>query len=342
MKKKLFNYLILATFIIGLTSLTVSSAVQRIVGLAIAQSSTKWGSLKDASQGDNLTTGIGVFSPYLYDGTNFDAARGDTTNGLDVDVTRISGTVTIAGGQTPSDTYTNPTDALDTYSLIGIYNGSTWDRAPGNTTNGLLVNLGTNNDVSATITAIPVSGTAFYAIKTTISATAVTGEVLGTGDGSTLVFSGTLANVLDVRSSITVHYTIASSAYTATDDGAGTITGTSVSGTINYTTGAWTLTYTTAPDSGIDITIDYTYQTSTNLAFGFTSKKLILETSGANTAEVCVDWIGGTAECAPTGTAGDDTVSSSRSVVLDDYAQTSISITTTSTTSQTVFVRAYN
>ena len=87
---------------------------------------------------------------------------------------------------------------------------------------------------------------------------AISGEVIGAGDGTTTSFSGTLAHPPIVTSSITIHYTISSTAYTATDDGAGNISGTDCSGTINYSTGAWSLTFTTAPDSGTNITADYT------------------------------------------------------------------------------------
>ena len=87
---------------------------------------------------------------------------------------------------------------------------------------------------------------------------AISGEVIGSGDGSTTSFSGTLVHPPVVAGSITIHYTISSTAYTATDDGAGNISGTDCSGTINYSTGAWSLTFTTAPDSGTNITADYT------------------------------------------------------------------------------------
>lgn len=105
------------------------TAVQTIAGLAVAQSSTLWNNVKDAAFGDNATTGVLVVNPYLYDGTNFDRARGDTTNGLDVDVTRVSGSVTVIGNNTPTDNYTTPTDALDSDSFLMLYDGSTWDMA---------------------------------------------------------------------------------------------------------------------------------------------------------------------------------------------------------------------
>ena len=91
----------------------------------------------------------------------------------------------------------------------------------------------------------------------------VTGEVIGTGDGSTTSFSATLANTPVEPKSLTVHYTIGGTAYTGTDDGEGNITGTDIdSGTINYDTGEVSLTFSTAPDDGTNITADYKYYTN--------------------------------------------------------------------------------
>ena len=119
---------ILVAIVLSL-SLTVAgkTAVSELAGLAVAQSATVWKNVRDAAVGDNLTDGILATALMLFDGTNFDRARGDTTNGLDVDVTRIQ------GGITPSDAFGNPTDALKVFSLSGIFNGSTWDRWRGQT-----------------------------------------------------------------------------------------------------------------------------------------------------------------------------------------------------------------
>ncbi len=80
--------------------------------------------------------------------------------------------------------------------------------------------------------------------------------------------------------------------------------------------------------------------TSVNLPFGFTSKKVIVETPSTNTAEIVVDWIGGTAVVPAANTAGDDRIAAGRIVLLDNYAVSSLSIISVAN-SQTVYVRAF-
>ncbi len=80
--------------------------------------------------------------------------------------------------------------------------------------------------------------------------------------------------------------------------------------------------------------------TSVNLPFGFTSKKVIVETPPTNTAEIVVDWIGGTAVVPAANTAGDDRIAAGRIVLLDNYAVSSLSIISVAN-SQTVYVRAF-
>jgi len=53
--------------------------------------------LADATS-NPTTTSVGIFQ-HFFNGTTWDRARGDTTNGLDVDVTRVSGTVTVNQAQ---------------------------------------------------------------------------------------------------------------------------------------------------------------------------------------------------------------------------------------------------
>ncbi len=86
----------------------------------------------------------------------------------------------------------------------------------------------------------------------------VKNETIGTGDGTTTSFSGTLTKTPINTNSVIVYYTIAGTNYTANDDGNGNITGTNISsGSIDYNTGSISITFSTAPDNGSNITVDY-------------------------------------------------------------------------------------
>jgi len=100
----------------------------------------------------------------------------------------------------------------------------------------------------------------------------VNSQVIASGDGSKLSFDSAaniedlpfarvplIFNATDPR--ITITATVSSSAVVITDDGAGALSGTSVTGAINQTTGEWTLVFTgTAPDVGTNITATYAVQ----------------------------------------------------------------------------------
>lgn len=72
----------------------------------------------------------------------------DATNGIDVDVTRVSGQVTVGDGTNavavvtaPADGASNTLNRLRAESAMQVFNGTTWDRARGDTTNGLDVDV---------------------------------------------------------------------------------------------------------------------------------------------------------------------------------------------------------
>jgi hypothetical protein len=77
----------------------------------------------------------------LFNGTTWDRVRGDTTNGIDVDVTRVTGTVTVdselPAAAALADGTANPTTPL-VASGLELFNGTTWDRARGVTEGTLL------------------------------------------------------------------------------------------------------------------------------------------------------------------------------------------------------------
>lgn len=186
MRQKIFAVLTITALLLG-SAIVAKTAVSTIAGLAVAQSSTVWNSVKDAAVGDNLTNGLLASALYFFDGTDFDRARGSTTFGLLVDIARM-----------------------------------------------------------------PTSGTGTYAIKSE-----------------------------------------------------------------NLTTA------------------------SQNFAFGFTSKKIAIRSPLTNTDEICINFLGGTAVCPAANTAGNSRMQPGGSIILDDFAVTSLSFIAASGT-QTVFVNAWN
>lgn len=157
MSNRWVRYGILAGILLLLPALYVSGAIQQLAGLAGAASSTKWVNTKDASVGDGITEGALVVSPYWFDGSALNRARGDIANGLDVDITRAPGS-----NQTPADGFANPTNFQGAWSLTGIFNGTTWDRWRGELApaeRGTLLNSVTNSAANTLLT-ITLTGAA--------------------------------------------------------------------------------------------------------------------------------------------------------------------------------------
>ncbi len=74
----------------------------------------------------------------LFNGTTWDRVRGDITNGIDVDVTRVQGQITIGDGTNAvsidtggTDAENNTTNQLHVQSRNYTFNGTTWDRTRG-------------------------------------------------------------------------------------------------------------------------------------------------------------------------------------------------------------------
>jgi len=127
-----------------------------------------------------------VYMPLICDENSFGLltqhidTSGNKTPAGDADARAISvdlGTnndVTVTSDMTPSDDYATPTTAVRTGSFGMFYDGTNWDMMRGTSANGLLVNLGVNNDVSVS------SGT----IDTITTLTGITNDV--TVDASNL------------------------------------------------------------------------------------------------------------------------------------------------------------
>lgn len=71
---------------------------------------------------------------------------------------------------TQADDIANTTDGVNTSSFLYGFDGSTWDRLKGDSTNGLLVNLGSNNDVTVTGTVTADLGATDNAVLDSIDA----------------------------------------------------------------------------------------------------------------------------------------------------------------------------
>jgi hypothetical protein len=101
------------------------------------------------------------------------------------------------------------------------------------------------------------------------AAAGIIAESAGTGDGSTVAFASTLANIPVLPRRLSVNATVGAAAIRGEDDGNGNIVGAGIAdgSTINYTTGVYSITFTTAPDNGTAVTIDYSvnFEAATNV-----------------------------------------------------------------------------
>lgn len=117
--------------------------------------------------------------------------------------------------------------------------------------------------VILTLDALPDAGTAIiynYVTSGTNSLTIRTDEV----ETPEVQMTGTLSLPVDavvIPGSVTFNWTADSTVKTATDNGAGQITG-DATGWISYASGIWSLTIDRTPDAGTDITIDFSHGTS--------------------------------------------------------------------------------
>lgn len=117
-----------------------------------------------------------------------------------------------------------------------------------------------------------------------IANVAVVGEVIGTGNGTTITFSGTFAHQNIIAGSVT----ITAGAVVGTDSG-GRITGAGIlTGSLNYGTGVFAITYSAAVANATNITANYSYTPNIRTLFEFNA--------GAGVYQNIVAWDGGVAK----------------------------------------------
>lgn len=95
-----------------------------------------------------------IVATKIVDGSTDDQASVSAAGHLLVDIANVSdATITIdtefGAAASLTDNFANPT-VVGVGAFTMVFDGSTWDRAPGTSTDGLLVNLGGNNDVTVT------------------------------------------------------------------------------------------------------------------------------------------------------------------------------------------------
>lgn len=134
----------------------------------------------------------------MYNGTTWDRVRGNTSNGVQVDVTRVQGQVQIGDGTSPISVDTTGTDAesnavnqLHTQARLYEYNGTTWDRKRSHAT----INKVGQYTSAQTGTALwtPSSGRA-------VVVTALQIQSYGTTAGTAIVWFGASADTTYTRS----------------------------------------------------------------------------------------------------------------------------------------------
>ena len=168
-----------------------------------------------ASDQDTLDVSVTNASIQISDGGNSITVDGavdiNQPSGASFRVQISDGTSDVPIDAAHSDAETNTENHIDVGAKGLFFNGNTWDRVRGDVSNGMLVNLGTNNDVT-------VSGT--------VTANA------GTGTMNVSVQNASIP-ITDNGGSLTVDGTVA-----ATQSGTWNIT--NISGTVSLPTGAAT------------------------------------------------------------------------------------------------------
>lgn len=140
-----------------------------------------------------------------------------------------------------------------------------------------------DNGGSLNVTVIDVGNTG---VPSSLAGTAVTAETLGTGDGTTTNFTGTLASASCAETTLTITTVdTGDGALTVTDDGEGNLVGdvaATGNNTIDYDTGAFDVTFSAAVKSLSDVDADYYSQPDVSVSGDFAGG---LDGSAVSTSE---------------------------------------------------------
>jgi hypothetical protein len=130
--KKSFGWLCIATILgLGVTMLAYPAAITQLAGLAVAQTSTQWNSLKDMAQGDGQQNGVMLISPCLWNGTSCDrqrsglAADGAAATGVPSQAPALFNGATLDRARSASATNNTQTTVLGAQQVAVL---STWSQ----------------------------------------------------------------------------------------------------------------------------------------------------------------------------------------------------------------------
>lgn len=213
---KKYSKLIATGIIVSLIliSLSYSDAVRQKLGLAVHAGNNKWLYVSDFSAGDNLTEGVMIVSPCVYDGTNCDRIQGTATDGFNVKVTNTA-TTTSTGTFTVADDSTTPTDALKSASFTMGYDGAAWDMIRGNSVDGLDVKVTNASSIGGATSEVTlasaqsITGTGSETTFSTLICNHTwTVKTTGTPTSVTVLLEGSLDNTdfftLDTSNELTI------------------------------------------------------------------------------------------------------------------------------------------
>lgn len=150
------------------------------------------------------------------------------------DFTTVFGTASLILA-TQADNVANTSDGLQTSSFLYVFDGTAWDRLPGNSTDGATVNLGSNNDVSINAgTNLIGKVSASVETSTVYDGTTALTPKFAVIDAATSGDNTLVSNVASKKIRVLSCFIVAAGAVNARfESGAG---GTALSGQMNLTT----------------------------------------------------------------------------------------------------------
>lgn len=139
----------------------VPSGTQAVSGTVAATQSGTW-NITNVSGTVSLPTGASTSALQTTGNTSLSNIDSDLDVTLSTRLAESTFTGRLPAGASLTDNFANPT-TTQLGAMNMLWDGATWDRAPGNSTDGMLVNLGANNDVTVTGTVTANAGTGNFA-----------------------------------------------------------------------------------------------------------------------------------------------------------------------------------